>query len=53
MADLMILGGMARRPRPMLKRAKMDIYSIVWLTTKGRRMRRFLVIEMSLWKTKI
>lgn len=41
MANLMILGGMARRPKPMLKRAKMDIYSIIWLTTKERRIRRF------------
>lgn len=41
MANLMILGGTARRPKPMLKRAKMDIYSIIWLTTKERRIRRF------------
>jgi hypothetical protein len=41
MADLMILGETARRPKPMLKRAKMDIYSIIWLTAKERRIRRF------------
>lgn len=41
MTDLMTLGGMARKPKPMLKRAKMDIYSIIWLTTRERRIRRF------------
>lgn len=50
MTDLMILGEMARRPKPMLKRAKMDIHSIIWLTTKGRRIRRF-GNRNEFWKT--
>lgn len=41
MADLMILGGMARKPKPMLRRAKMDICSRIWLIIKERRIRRF------------